>query len=281
MANILTAIKNIIDKPVVKVKEYSKSRIRINMVGDALEEYIKDVFADSFDDIEKERMIKFSKIFSLLGNQNHPPDIILRNGDAIEIKKIEKPNNPLALNSSYPKSKLFKDNPMLTKACRTCETWTIKDIIYIIGCTDDNDIQYLWFVYGDCFVADKEIYERIIEKISTGVTSIPGVEFSKTKELGKVKKIDPLGVTDLRVRGMWNIENPQKIFEYLNFNDIRAKYQLNCLMRTDKFNAFPINDRNALIELEKKDYSIADVKIKEPDNPANLIDAKLITYKLY
>ncbi|MBL0721141.1 MAG: NgoPII family restriction endonuclease [Sulfurovum sp.] len=42
---------------------------------------------------------------------------------------------------------------------------------------------------------------QIKDTISNGITSIPNVEFTATNELGKVKKIDPLGMTDLRIRG--------------------------------------------------------------------------------
>ncbi len=280
MANILKAVKNIIENPIVQVRDFYTGRNRANSVGEALENYVKDVFADTFNEQETERNQKFSETFSYLGNQNNPPDIILRNSDAIETKKVQSLTSALALNSSYPKSKLFSDNPMLTQACKNCETWTEKDIIYVVGCTNDSDIKYLWFVYGDCFVADKEVYERIKNTISTGINSIPDVEFTETNELGKVKKVDPLGITDLRVRGMWHIENPHKIFSYLNCVDNTAKFQMICLMKTEKFNSFPNEDKNELLGLVGKNYAIVDTEIKNPNNPAKLISAKLITFKI-
>ncbi len=160
MANLLKAIKSIVENPIIKVKNYYAGRNRANSVGEALENYVKDIFADSFGLSEVDRQKRFHEVFSYLGNQNNPPDIILRNGDAIETKKVQSPASALALNSSYPKSKLFVDSPMLTQACKSCEEWTEKDIIYVIGHTDDSDIKYLWFVYGDCFSADKETYEK-------------------------------------------------------------------------------------------------------------------------
>jgi NgoPII restriction endonuclease len=132
---------------------------------------------------------------------------------------------------------------MLTQACRNCEDWSEKDILYTIGCVNANDIKYLWFVYGDCFIADKEIYERIKDTISRGINSIPDVEFTETNELGKVKKVDPLGITDLRVRGMWHIENPHKVFSYLNCSDDSATFQMICLMKKEKFDSFSVNDK--------------------------------------
>lgn len=282
MANLLEASLRIINNPIVEVKAYYQSKNRANSVGDALEKYIKDVFADTSTIIDDSIVnVKYSETFSYLGNQSNPPDIILKGGDAIETKKVEGLTNGLALNSSYPKSKLTIDNPMITKACKVCEDWESKDIIYSIGCTNSSAIRYLWFIYGDCFIADKEVYERIRNIISKGVNSIPNVEFTLSKELGKVKKVDPLGTTDLRIRGMWHIENPHKTFQYLNCTDNNAKFQFIVLMLKNKFESFSIDDQNNLLKLEKENYTIKDVKIKNPDNPANLIDAVLIIYRIY
>jgi NgoPII restriction endonuclease len=280
MSNILQAIKLLVDNPIIKVKDYYSGRNRANSVGDALENYVKDLFANSFDLSEAHRMVKINEIFSYLGNNSNPPDIILRNGDAIETKKLQNPVSALALNSSYPKAKLFSDSSLLSKHCKDCEDWVEKDIIYIIGHTNDSDIKYLWFVYGDCFCADKEIYEKIKDTISTGISEIPNVEFTKTNELGKAKKIDPLGVTDLRIRGMWHIDNPHKIFSYLNKIDTNAQFQMICLMKTEKFNTFSETDKVALQNLQKANYAFDDAKIKNPNNPAQLLDCKLITFKV-
>lgn len=280
MSNLLKAMKSIVDNPIIQVKDYYTGRNRANSVGEALENYVKDIFANSFDLSETDRLQKFNEVFSYLGNQNNPPDIILCNGDAIETKKVQSSTSALALNSSYPKAKLFANSPMLTQTCKTCEDWTEKDIIYIIGHTNDAEIKYLWFVYGDCFAADAAIYEKIKKTISAGINEIPDVEFSETNELGKVKKVDPLGVTDLRIRGMWHIENPHKIFSYLNKVDTNAKFQILCLMKYEKFNSFPADDKKALQNLKKENYSFEDVQIKNPNNPAQLLDCKLITFKV-
>jgi hypothetical protein len=97
MSNLLKAIKSIIETPIVRVKDYYNGRNRANSVGEALENYVKDIFANSFDLPEIDRLRKFNEVFSYLGNQNNPPDIILRNGDAIEIKKVQSATSALAL----------------------------------------------------------------------------------------------------------------------------------------------------------------------------------------
>ena len=57
-------------------------------MGEALEEYVKDIFAGTVNETDENiRNQKLSEIFSYLGNQNNPPDSMLRGGDAIEVRK--------------------------------------------------------------------------------------------------------------------------------------------------------------------------------------------------
>lgn len=119
--NIIDAIINLANNPVVGVESHSQSNNRANQAGDALEEYVKDLFSGSFNLNETQRIARHAKVFSYLGNNSNPPDAMLRNGDAIEVKKIESKDSALALNSSHPKSKLSVDDSMLTKACKDAE----------------------------------------------------------------------------------------------------------------------------------------------------------------
>ncbi len=282
MSNILKAFLNITQAPALDLIDYYSGRNRINNSGKALEIFIQDAFADTLhENDEQRRLQKLAEVFSYQGNQNNPPDLILKNAEAIEVKKLQSKNSTIALNSSYPKAKLYADNPMLTNACKTCEVWSEKDIIYAIGYTDDQQLKSLWLLYGNCFCAEKETYERIKNKISEGVNSIHNIEFTPTNELGKVKKVDPLGITDLRIRGMWHIANPNKIFDYIYRYDEQAVFQLICLMTTEQYNTLPKEDREALLEyMHNKNITVHDVKIKNPDNPVLLIDSKLLLFKV-
>lgn len=88
MTNILEAIVNIANNPIVKIKNHYTGRNRVNNVGEALELFIKDAFANTI--LEKDEQIKikqYNELFSWLGNQNHPPDMMISQGDAIEVKK--------------------------------------------------------------------------------------------------------------------------------------------------------------------------------------------------
>ena len=278
-SNVLIAIKNLVENPIFSIVSHYSGRNRVNGVGDALEKYVKDLFAGTlFCNNEYLKMQQYQEVFSYTGNQNNPPDIILKNGDAIEVKKVQGNANALALNSSYPKDKLYADSTMITSNCRNCEQWNVKDIIYIVGNTTDTHLKELWFVYGDCYAADKEIYERIKDTIINGLHSIPNIELAETYELGKIKKVDPLGITDLRVRGMWSIFHPKKVFDYIPKQSILSDFKFYCVMKTEKFEQFSQEDKDSLYNLVNDKFFIHDIQIRNPNNPAQLIPVKFMEF---
>jgi len=281
MTNILKALINLSKNPITDIStRYNTSgKNRVNNMGEALELYIKDLFCDTFnikDNSEKNKI--YSKYFSYLGNQNNPPDIIISKGDAIEVKKIESMGSQIALNSSYPKDKLYSDSPMITQECRECENWREKDLIYVVGALQQNKLKAIWFIYGNCYAASKEIYERIKGKISDGVNSLPDVEFSETKELGRVNKVDPLGITYLRIRGMWGIDNPLHVFDYITNIEPESNLTVSAIMLAEKYDSFPNKDKQEIENLSKDNCVVANVEIKSPNNPAKLLKAKLIKF---
>ena len=279
--NIINAIINIVKNPILELKEYSISHNRANSMGEALEEYIKDVFSGTLFEKDKNKRIEIiSEVFSYLGNTNNPPDSILRGGDAIEVKKIENKSSSLALNSSYPKAKLYSNSSMITDACRSCEKWEEKDIIYTIGTCEKNKLTSLIFVYGEDYAAENKIYENVKNKIKLGIETINGLEFSETNEIGRVNRVDPLGITYFRIRGMWGIENPVKVFDYIYKRDDSKQFNFMALINEDKYLSFSNTKELEDLEKENKSLEIKDVRIKNPNNPAQLKKAKLITFKI-
>jgi hypothetical protein len=284
VANLIQVIHHLVANSISDLQDRRKGKNKVNDMGDSLEAFIMDIFADALDENDESiRVKKHSQVFSYLGNSKNPPDLIIRNGDAIEVKKIESFRSEIPLNSSYPKSKLFAEDPMITSNCRVVDggKW-IKDLLYIIGVVKQKKLKRLWLISGDCYAADNQIYKRIKDTISKGVGEIPFVEFSETKELGRVNKVDPLGITYLRIRGMWGISNPANVYNYLNidFNE-KSNLQVIAIMTTKKYHSFPQSDLEAIEKMSADiaDLKIIDVEIKSPNNPANLIDAKLITYQ--
>ncbi len=271
--NILKAIVNLAKIKDNNIMQIYKSNTRINNVGDALEYYVRDIFCGTIKSGITNKENAYAENFSYLGNQNNPPDFIIKNGDAVEVKKIGTLKSAIALNSSYPKEKLLSSDSFITEACRQCEKWEEKDYIYSVGSVINKKVKLLWLVYGDCYAANKNTYERLRKAIKNGVKQIKGVQLSETRELGKVKKVDPLGITVLRIRGMWHIDNPIRVFDYVTNYDPEKEFTMFAIMKSSKYLSFPKRDRE---EIESSNISISDTKIKDPNNPANRVDAKLL-----
>lgn len=254
-------------------------------MGDAVEHYVKDLFANSLDATdENEARDKHKQVFSYLGNSNNPPDCILINGDAIEVKKIESLRGSLALNSSYPKHKLYSNSTLITNGCRQSDggTWTEKDIIYVIAIVQASTLHGLWFIYGDCYAAEKDIYERIAHSITDGILTNTNITLDETNELARVNKVDPLGITYLRVRGMWGVENPIKVFHYLGL-DTSSNFFAHAIMRKSKYNSFSKAERKKLEQLVNHNstfpsFKIIEKTIKDPNNPILDIDTVILSY---
>ena len=281
MSNIIDAIINLLNHPVTELKETYVRKNRANSAGDALEEYVKDLFASTFDEHdEANRLQKISDTFSYLGNDSNPPDAMLRNGDAIEVKKIEADNSALALNSSYPKQKLYASSPMISNACRNAEDWEEKDMIYVVGILKRNKLKHLCMVYGLDYCASVETYESLKQRIKDGIMQIPNISLTDTRELGKLNKVDPLGITYLRIRGMWGIENPWNVFSYVYKRNPQKKFNFMCIINNAKWVTFDNTSELVALSRENSDLSISDIKIKNPDNPAQLVDAKLIAFSI-
>lgn len=216
MNNIISAIINLVENPKIKLIRKRSSHIQADYMGEALEEYIKDLFANtvSLEDGQV-RNTALGMTFSYLGNQNNPPDAMLHGGDAIEIKKIENKNSALTLNSSYPKAKLFSDSPMISKACKECENWTVKDIIYAVGVLnkETQSLDSLAFVYGEDYCANKEVYEKLINSDLS----------------------DPLKVSNIYLnRSLWKMKNPFESFSYVYKTKVKG-FDFMCIINTDKF----------------------------------------------
>ena len=277
MSNILQAILNIEKSASTQLRASRNAANRMNSIGEGLEAYIKDAFAGTIDETNLEtKDVAVSKVFSYLGNANNIPDAMLKGGDAIEVKKIQGFNSGIALNSSYPKDKLYSDDHRVSKACRESEDWESKDIIYAIGIVPKKGkLKHLWMVYGDCYAANREVYTRIGSTIKEGVETIVDVEFSETKELGRVNAVDPLGITYLRIRGMWHIENPLTVYKNIYEVNKELSFSLSCILQKSKFDSFPKKDRDAI--KNNKNITTKDIKIKNPNNPAQMLDAVLIT----
>jgi len=280
--NVLKAFLNIIENSDVSVDGYAQGGNRITSVGDGLEFYVKDAFAGVLGEkhSENEKAKIYEKFFSYQGSNSRPPDLIIKNGDAIEVKKIEVKTNiqDISLNSSSPKTRITNKDSKITKAVKDILSDNeSKDLLYIVGAIEKVNLKNLFMVYGDCFVQNIEFYNSIFNDLKSKMKKIsqeiPNVNASETKEFMRLNNIDLLGRTHLRVRAMYILENPNKIFEYL-LKDFISKNYICLMMREKKFEEFPEEDKN------KIDKYCSKIKIKDPDNENKYIDVIFIKSEL-
>jgi hypothetical protein len=278
--NVLTAIKNIAEFKNSDLKDYFATyQIRVNQVGEQLEFYIRDAICGSFAS-RKDELIHSRGTFSYLGNQNNGPDLIITNGDAFEIKKIQNLKASLALNNSFPKDRLYREDHRITQECRNVDggNWTSKEIFYVVGVTEKSKLRHLFFVQGRCYAAERVIYENKADRLKQEIDTFfnnEGWAKTETTELGRINKMDPLGITNFRIRGMWEIENPVRVFSYIYKIYEKGCFSLAALMTKEKYDSFPQADR---IEIESmKEIKSKTVEVKNPNNPAQLMQAQLIT----
>ena len=277
--NILNAISHIVETNISNISAGTASRNQMNRQGEGLENFVKDAFSQALGIAnEADRAKAYSKSFSYLGNQNNPPDFMVSSGDAVEVKKVQGAAGSLQLNSSYPKSMLSASSSMITRACRDAEKWTKKDLLYVVGQIDGStQVKSLWMVYGDCYAADEEVYQQTKAAIIKGVQQ-SSLELQVTNELGKVKSIDPLGITDLRVRGMWGIESPWKVFKNHVHPNPHNRPRVVAIMSKSKFDSMPLDSQSRIKTLSDAGLTINQVDLPSPNNPANLVKSIVIDW---
>lgn len=77
---------------------------------------------------------------------------------------------------------------------------------------------------------------------------------------------------------MWGIENPFKVFDYVFKRDFSKKFNCMAIINEDKWTNF--ENRKILLDLIQKTNGATSekIRIKDPNNPAKLRNAILITY---
>lgn len=281
MSNIINAFINIANNYSTLIEDITDGNNRANNMGEALEIYIKDAFANTFtEENKKVKKEKYREVFSYEGSKTRIPDLVLKNSDAIEVKKTEVLGD-LQLNSSHPKA-ILKSSYNISNECKNCEneSWEKKDIIYAMGHIPKKSkaLKSIWFVYGTCYAADEKVYKEVVAEVKSSLDNNEKLDIdTDIKELGKVKSIDSLKATYLRIRGMWVIKHPSKIFDDL-YEQTTELFSLVAIIPLEKYITFPSADRVAIESMNC--IKVSDEKISNPNNAANALAVKLLLFKV-
>jgi NgoPII restriction endonuclease len=281
-SNILRAMTNIAAQDQFLLTHEEKNQNRINRLGEKLEVFVQQAFAGVFEtQTELELAQQTQSIFSYVGNNSNPPDLILSGGDAIEIKKLKSLKSAISLNSSYPKSYLHSDSTLLTQACRNCETdaWQVKDMVYVIGSVKGKTLKQLWFVDGACYAANRDVYEQVFARIHGAVRETKHITFMKSREFARVIKIDPLERTVLRVRAMWEIQHPNKTFQNLINQTSTKNFQMLAILRESKYQQILRSNPKLELELDRLGIQRVHAQVLDPNNKAKLLDVRFVQYE--
>lgn len=281
-SNILQAIINISksnDTTLSNYKGFDDPDNRIQRQGQGLEIFIKDSFCGipSGMTCNETRIENYLQVFSDTGHSNSPPDAMIKESDAMEIKKHEGFSTKyIALNTSPPRTVLTDEDRNIVQETKDCEPkpWT-HDYLYIIGNSESEKLRRITLCYGDCFVSSDKIYRDFFDKIKKSISEgdIGNAEFLDSKEFGRICKIDPQDFTTLRIRSMFELQNPNEVFkEEINWRE-SENLTISAIMRKEKFLSFPEEDRESL---KKDNFEIKEFKGKNPNEPKKDIDLVLI-----
>lgn len=117
---------------------------------------------------------------------------------------------------------------------------------------------------------------RAKNDIKNSIENGSTLDLSNTNEIGRVNNVDPLEITYLRIRGMWHIENPWKVFSYVYQRDKKNRFSFMAIINENKWKSF--DNTNELLSIQNERLKITDIEIKDPNNPMKLKNAKLVTY---
>jgi hypothetical protein len=193
------------------------SAISINSAGERMEYFIKDLLAKSINkESADEKAAEHKKYLSWLGSQNHPPDLMIRDGPAIEVKKSRGKHRKLQLNSSTPRIKLRADMDRVNSDCANCEDWSEKDMVYALGSrVSKSNVGFIWVVYGDCWCDKSEVYKEVTDDLEEAIEESPptnGTLDMSGNEIAKVRDVGSGMGAEHRTRSMWSIGHPAKMF---------------------------------------------------------------------
>lgn len=292
MRNIINAIMSLVEQQEFTIKPVQYPKNIANQLGASFEAYGKMLFAGinaGSDEGECAKLLELE--FSHLGEQNNPPDAIIRGGDAIEFKKLESDSSCMPLNSSFPKHDLRSDSPFITVACRHAERWDKKEILYVVGVVRKNFLNRMWMVYGSEYCASAETYLRLRNSLQSVVRDkideLGGyIMDESSKEPARVKEgIDPLNITRFRLRAMWEMQTPWMVFRE-EYQDVIAKHRKMWQSKEFEFVAIVGNqkwmtlenrkDLEVMVDKQTPGLGIYDIHVKNPDNVNQKVRAKMI-----
>jgi hypothetical protein len=147
---------------------------------------------------------------SHLGSANNPPDFILANGCAVEVKKTSSISGEIQLNSSPVKREINIETA--TRAVADVlqqEARESAPLFYCFALMDGSFICKVAFIEGA--LLDAADSQNMFGTASAGVQQAfadTDYDYLNSKEIARIQSAQGVFKTTLRVRPMWTITNP-------------------------------------------------------------------------
>jgi hypothetical protein len=201
---------------------------------------------------------------------------MIRGGDAVEVK-IHGGISQIQLNSSPPKRTLKVSDPRIQEGCRTCEDWIEKDFLYFIGKANEEFVEALWLIDGRCIADNANTYDMIFDKLALTVSDLGG---EPGNEIGRLNNVDPLKATSLRVRAMWLLEHPARVFQSVLVPPEQGAFVLNVLVSSNKWDAYSNEEVDAVMALSGQGLAVQRIQISDSGLPGEKQDAVHISWRV-
>lgn len=244
--------------------------------GKPFEIFAKNMFAGSLGALPNHVDAAWSKTFSWLGSDNAPPDFMIWGGDAVEVK-VHGSTTQIQLNSSPPKRSLKATDTRIEEGCRECEIWVEKDFIYFIGKANAEYVEALWLIDGKCIAAESSVYDVLFDRLKATVKELGG---EPGNEIGRLNRVDPLKATSLRVRGMWLLDHPAKVFKNIFIKPQNDVFVLNALVSQTKWNEYSSELVADLEALADKGLNITHVDLPDSGGSEAPLKAVHISWQI-
>jgi hypothetical protein len=254
----------------------SQPRGSLGAQGKPFEIFAKNMFAECLGALSSHVDAAWERTFSWRGSANHPPDFMIRGGDAVEVK-IQDGVGQIQLNSSPPKRTLKVTDPRIQDGCRTCEDWSEKDFLYFIGKANEEFVEALWLIDGTCIADNANTYDMIFDKLAVTVTDLGG---EPGNEIGRLNNVDPLRATSLRIRAMWLLEHPARVFQSVLLPPEHGAFVLNVLVSANKWDSYSSEEVAAVTALSGSGLNVQRIEIPDSGSLGQQQDAVHVSWKV-
>lgn len=206
--NLVDAIMTIIDSREYEVANSTDGGVSLS--GKGFEDYVKKAFADALVCSHGRAARLINTTFLYTGSKNSPPDAIIRDGEVLEIKKLETLAGEIQFNSSRPKAWLSREDKAITQKCRERlpDPWRER-IIFVVGILQKNTgkLNKIFFVYGEDYCPEISCKEEF-NSLKGYLGKNHKILTEGIQELGRINNIGDHNTAALRIRGMWIMKSP-------------------------------------------------------------------------